>query len=578
MAAFLLDETVVAFYDVSGGDASLPPYRTTVGPRQEGPTGINHSKNGIAPYGETLANDNAGEFTENWGYPINGIFAGSHYNDFWLRLWVIPKVLQLVNPQLNSNIPFHLWNTFTSVQALNSILVSGSSVLSFDIAPPDPINDSQYLEANLQIGPGEATVDATVSFAYPDVSGILRVIAAVSSTFNLIPDVPVTERWNFLTDIITAYDGSEQRVSLRRYPRIDQAFDVEIINEQQRREQYNLLRKNISVQAVIPMYQYATPITATTLAGGSKIFFDPARCNAREGQFLAVVNTTDERSFLGVVTTIEADGAILNTAAGEEISGPSWVVIPTITCLIEDGSGIRMDSVSGRLSVKGSSLVDPSLVRPGATRTPTLLNGIPVLDRRPLAGANEDFEYEREVIDNQTGMRDLNSSHIHPRVVGNRSFVIQRVTDPDEMDYWRSLFDTVRGAQGTFLLSTYFPDLTLEQTQTIPNGASQFIVNEGDYTTLFQQYGSWEHIEIGYGDNPHDGNNPRTQHRVTSATANIDGTATIGFTPAIPIGPDYDGKINRISFLVRCRASDTIAWRHFANYSVVNFGITSVDE
>lgn len=578
MAAFLLDQTVVAFHDVTGGDASLPPYRTTVKPRQEGPTGINHSYSGIAPFGATLTNSNAGEFTENWGYAVQGNLAGAQYFDFWLRLWVIPSVLQLTNPQLNSNIPFNLWNTWTSPQALNSILVSGSSVLSFDIAPPDAINDSQYLEANLQIGPGEPTVDATVSFDYPDIDGILRVIAAVSSTFNLIPDVPVTERWNFLTDIITAYDGSEQRVSLRRYPRIDQEFDVEIINERQRREQYNLLRKNITVQALVPMYQYATPITGTTPIGGSKIFFDPARCNVRVGQFLAVVNTTDERSSLGVVNTIEADGAILNSASGEEITGPSWVVIPAITCIIEDGSGIRMNTISGTLSVKAKSFTDPALLRPGSSRAPSLLNGIPLLDRRPLSNAQEDMEYEREIIDNQTGMRDLNSSHIHPRVIGNRSFVVQRVADPEEMDYWRSLFDTVRGAQGTFLLSTYFPDLTLELTQTVPDGASQFIINEGDYVGLFHQYGSWEHIEIAYGDDPHDGRNLRSQHQVTSATANVDGTATIGFSPAIPLGPNYEGKINRISFLVRCRASDTIAWQHFANYSVVNFGITSVDE
>lgn len=578
MAAFIVEGSFSAFPDGLGGDASLQPYATTVKPRQEEVTGVNTSVKGIAVFGDTLANDNAGEFTENWGRLVNGHLGGSHYADFWLRLWVIPPVLQLTNPQLNADIPFQLWNTWTSPQALTSLLVSGSSVLSFDLVPTDVINDSQLLTTNLQIGAGEPTIDAVVSFTYPDVEGILRVIAAVSSTFNLIPDVPVTERWNFLTDILTAYDGSEQRASLRRYPRVDQEFNVEIINERQRREQYNLLRKNITVQALVPMYQYSTPITGTTPIGGSKIFFDPARCNVRVGQFLAVVNTTDERSNLGVVNTIEADGAILNSAAGEEISGPTWVVMPALTCVINDGSGIAMDSITGTLSIKAKSFEEPALLRPGATRTIDMLNGIPLLDRRPLTQASEDMEYEREIIDNQTGQRDLNSSHLHPRIVGNRQFVVQRVSDPDEMDYWRSLFDTVRGAQGTFLLSTYFPDLTLDPTQTIPDGASQFIVNEGDFVNLFQQYGSWEHIEIAYGSDPYNAFNLRTQHQITSATVNGDGTATVGFNPAIPLGPDYENQINRISFLVRCRASDTIAWQHFANYSTVSFGITSVDE
>jgi len=573
--SFIHEGSVGGLPAVSGGTPESIPYRTAVVPRQEATTGLDVAE-GIAPIGEILAGDKAGEFTENWGSG-SGAVSGGQWGDFWLRLWVIPPVLQLTNPQLNSDIPFRLWNTYTSPQALTSINVSGSSVLTFDLVPTDIIKDSQFLETNLQIGAGEPTVDATVVFDYPNVDGVLRVVAAISSTFNLIPDVPVTERWNFLTDIITAYDGSEQRASLRRYPRIDQEFKVEIINERQRREQYNLLQKNITVQALVPMYQYSTPTTGTTSVGGSKIFFDPARSNVRVGQFLAVVNTATEQSSLGVVNTIEADGAILNSAVGEEISGPTWVVMPALTCVIDNNSGIRMDNISGTLAIRASSFQEPALLRPGATRTIDTLGTIPLLDRRPRSGAEENFEFEREIIDNSTGQRDLNSSHLHPRVKGNRTFVIQRVSDPDEMDYWRSLFETVRGAHGTFLLSTYFEDLTLESSQTIPDGASQFIVNEGDYVNLFHTFNTWKHIEIAYGD-ANSGFQLRTQHEVTTATALGDGTANLGFTPAIPSGPEYQDQIVRISFLMRCRASDAIAWQHFANYSEVSFGITSTDE
>ena len=574
--SFITDGTIGALHDVTGGDPLSISYRTSVVPRQEAVTGLDVAS-GISMQHPPIIGDNSGEFTENWGDPVTPVIAGSHWGDFYLRIWVIPPVLQLTNPQLNSNIPFKLWNTWTSPQSLNSILISGSSVLTFDLVPTDVINDSQLLETNLQIDAGEPTIDATISFDYPEVDGQLRVIAAVSSTFNLIPDVPVTERWNFLTDIITAYDGSEQRASLRLYPRLDQEFNVEIVDERQRREQYALLHKNISVQALVPMYQYSTPTTGTTPIGGSKIFFDPARCNVRVGQFLAVVNTASEQSSLGVVSSIEADGAILNTASGEEIGGPTWVVMPTATCIILDGSGIQMNTITGVLSIRAKSLQEDSLLRPGATRTIDMLGDIPLLNRRPLAGANEGFEFERELIDNSTGQRDLNSSHLHPRVVGNRSFLIQRISDPDEMDYWRSLFDTVRGAHGTFLLSTYFPDLTLEGTQTVPDGASQFIIEEGEFVNQFNSYKTWDNIELTFGE-AKKGDSLRTQHRITSATINEDGTATLGFTPEIPSGPEYENQIVKISFLMRCRATDTIAWRHFANYSVVSFGIKSTDE
>tara|TARA_R110000851_G_scaffold16046_2_gene52528 strand:+ start:19959 stop:21683 length:1725 start_codon:yes stop_codon:yes gene_type:complete len=570
----IIEGSVSGFPTATGGTPESIPYRTSTVPRQETVTGLSVAQ-GIAVFPETLIADKSGEFTENWGSG-NGVIAGGQWSDFWLRLWVIPPVMQLTNPQLNSDIPFVIWNTWTSPQALTSLVVDGSSVLSFDLNPTDVINDSEIIERNLQIGAGEPTIEAEITFNYPEVQGTLILLAAISSTFNLIPEIPVTERWNFLTDVITAYDGSEQRASLRRYPRIDQEFKVENITEAQRREQYNLLTKNITIQALIPMYQYSTPVTGPTAVGENKIFFDPSRSNVRAGQFMAIVNTATGQSSLSVVASLEVDGAILTLTAGDPISGTTWIVMPALTCYIKDGSGITMNNVTGTLSIRAKSLEEPELLRPGATRTIDMLGSIPLLNRRPLISANENFRFEREIIDNKTGQRDMNSSHLHPRISGDRTFIIQRVADPDEMDYYRSLFETVQGSHGTFLLSTNLSDLTLSEPQVVSDGASQFIVNESDYENLFYVHNTWKHIEVFYGD-AQKVTARKSQHEVTSVTSNPDGTATLGFTPPMPSGPEYEGLISRISFLMRCRATDTIAWRHYANYSEVSFGILSTD-
>ena len=520
-----------------------------------------------------ISYDTASPVTESWGTG-QGRRISTQHDDYHYRLWVIPTVLQLTNPQLEVNIPFRIWSTWPQTETFLAINTAGTTVLTFDIGPGTTLWDFQYREANLQIGAGEATIDATIQFITNNMEGILRLIASISDTFNLIPDVPVREIWEFKTDVIENHRGQEQRIALRRFPRIRQEFNVEIIDSRQRREQYLVLRKNISVQSLIAFYQYGVQVNGYTGTSDFKIFCETRRSNFRVDEFAAVVNTTTEELFLGKIVLVEPDGITMNTAVGIEIDGvnQAWVAIPSYLCVIEDGSGITMNQITGTLSIKADTFLDPPLLRPGATRTIDAFDGIPWLNRRHQIPAAEDFSYRREIIDSETGIRDLNSRDFHPKISGSRKFVVQRNSDPDEMDYWRSLFDTTRGAQKSFLMSTYFPDLTPASGQ-LPLGdtASTIIFNEGQVQTLLLSYDTWSRIEISYS------NKERSQHKITSSTLNLDGTVTVSFTPPIPSGDVYRNPV-QVSYLMRVRATDRVVWEHFANYSEVSFGFVTSDE
>ena len=517
-----------------------------------------------------------GDLTNKSGVaPHTSVFVGqagaqpSFHFDFHFRLWVIPALLRLSNPQLNSNIPFRLWNTNDDPETIGSVLVNGSSVLTFDISPGNTILDFQYRLVNMQIGEGEPNIDATVQFVTEELTGILSVLAAVADTFNLIPDVPVKEIWEFKTDILRNIKGIDQRISLRRYPRLRQEFDVEIIDLRQRREQYELLRRNIKVQSLVPQYQYAANATGITPIGGTTINLDPARGNFRVGGQLVAINPTTEDTVIGQVLQINADNVVINSAAGFQID-PHWIVMPAINCIINDGSGIEMQNVTGMLRIKADTFQEPALLRPGATRTIGTFDGIPHLNRRPLIPAEENMEFSREILDNEIGARDISSRWLQAKISGNRKFIIQRNADPEEMDYWRSFFDTVRGSWKPFLLSTWFPDLTLN---TLPGQASAVLsVKEGYYTSQFWAFDGFKRIQIEYA------NGDFTQHVVLASTSEVDGTTTISLSPSLPDDPAYaGGNITRISFLTKVRATDRVVWRHFANYSEVTFGIETTD-
>lgn len=156
-------------------------------------------------------------------------------------------------------------------------------------------------------------------------------------------------------------------------------------------------------------------------------------------------------------------------------------------------------------------------------------------------------------------------------MAGDRKFTIQRIADPDEMDYWRSLFDTTRGAQKSFLLSTWFPDLTLSSGQPDIQGLSSIEIDEGYYPSLYHQYDTWGRIQIEYP------GGETSQHVVTSAVTNANTKTDLSITPAIPVGSQY-AVPKYISFLQKWRATDRVVFRHYANYSEVSFGVISSDE
>ena len=504
----------------------------------------------------------------------NAYIQKNHHDDFHFRLWITPNIIQLTNPPLDVNIPFKIWNTGEQAEEILAINVNGSSVLSFDISPGDILDFYELREANFQIGPGEPSIDAEIVIQTENLEGILQVLATISETFNLIPDVPVNEEWEFKTNILRNYRGDEQRIALRNNPRLKQEFDVEIIDVRQRREQFLLLRKNITVQTIIAFYQYASKINGNTLTSQNRFYFDPARTNARVGEFMAIVNTTTEEVILGRVDIIHSDGVTMNVVAENDIlhDTQTWIAIPCFMCLVEDGSGLTMNTVTGTLSIKASSYSDPDLVRPDSTRTYTTFDGIPLLDRRPVPSAEESFSYRRQLIDNETGARDISSRDKHPQISGGRQFLVQRESDPEEMDFWRNFFYHVKGGQKSFLISTYFPDLTFASGQLpLPDATGTFIVNEGEVKTLLTDFDGFSRFEIEYS------NKETTQHKILSSTQNEDGTMTLSFSPPIPAGAAYHSPI-KISYLMRVRATDRIAWSHYANYSEVSFGIFSTDQ
>ena len=484
--------------------------------------------------------------------------------DYRFRFWTIPVALNLSNPTLGADIPFVIWNTFPEVGTVTAVNITGSSVLSFDYGVANTINDNEYKTVNMQIAAGEPTIDATIVFDHDIGDAVLGVTAIVAETFPILPEVPVNEEWTFKTDIITNYKGVEARHAHLINPRIAMNFNVKVVDYEERRILYDLTAGNIKVPSTVPMFQYAAPVTALTAIGGSRLYFDPALCNARVGRTLILLNRWTGQIQLGNVTTLHADGATINAAVGLDIEPPLWFAVPGISMFLRDDSGLDFGTQAGTYALTASAVETWDLQRPSAVQTIATYDSLPVIEKSFLITTPERFAYRRELLDNTIGKQEIRSRDTNFEVRRNLKFSVDRTTD--EMDYWREFFSQIVGAQKPFLASTQLPDLTLRLAHV--DGASTLDINETYYESKLFPLDTFKRLKIEFTDGT------SSYHTVSSVVTDTFSNTQISITPALGLGLT----ISRISFLQKLRAADKVNLEHYNDYSYIKFGCRTINE
>lgn len=499
---------------------------------------------------------------------LNRHFAG----DYYFRIWVLPPLLQVQNPRVGVEIPFEIWNAYPEPNTLNTISAIGGTGLTLDLTTPSDFSEIELREVNITIdedAPIDINANYTFDFTLGD--GLFQFLASIADFIATIPDVPIKETWNWLTDVIEAYGSKEQRIALRDSPRrtLNAQFLVE--NEEVRQAEYNRWYKAINNRIVVPYYQYATQVTQDSLQGSSKIFFDPTLTDMRDAEFAVVTNPQTEEGNLVKFDEVVADGATLDAPLTFDVL-QGYIIAPAFTSRLADNSGISMTAVSGSLKITSEVLISrEEFARPGSTATITTFDGLNVLDKRPLANRDvpENFLGNYEIIDSETGTQELKSSWPHPFVNGRRDFLIQRASQPIDMDYWRDLLTAVNGQQNPFLLPTWRSDLTQVSNPTA--GSSQLLITNTDYVGEYFPYETFKRLQIEV-------ESGIIYRKVLQATDNGDNTATLELDGSFGINPE-DINIIKISFLNLVRLnSDKVELSHSYGSSIITLELKQVDQ
>lgn len=507
-------------------------------------------------------------------WPIVGNEQNNFFRDFYFRVHVSPLKLDLQTVASSQTRQFKVWNAWPETTAqLSDILVSNPVGIEISgQATPYAMSPLQELTYDITVGTsGPPNINVEIQFDFSNVIDPLPILITGTRAvkFDIVPEVPVNETWEWLSDLMIATDGTEQRIALRgEMPRVELNLKVKFDSSESIRRFYSDLASSVG-RLWIPEFQYATRTTAASASGSLQVYFDGTQTDIRAGDYVLI--QTPITAILVEVKTLNASGGLVSSPLVADIPANS-LIMPGSPALIDNQTSIDRYAVN---QAAETTLIckmirqRSALTRTGSAVTlPTFL-GSPVVDKRPLADelVKDEVSTGQVSIDNQTGLPDIISRWDYSRIGGPRTFKVNRIKAPDEMDYWKTVFAYCRGQARKFWMPTYRDDMKLA---VAPSDATTTYTIEGtQYAEKIWPIITHRYIEIETASGIH-----RTQ--ITGASVTGSNTIILLTTP-LPTGAGWRN-VSRISYLLPVRLNDDkIEWKHYGLESLLNLSIRTAE-
>jgi hypothetical protein len=491
--------------------------------------------------------------------------------DFYFRIWVIPSRMNVKNPRLGVDIPFAVWNAYPYPNDLVTIGESGTTGLDIDLVVSQ-FKGIEYRTVNLQINQSAPlAVNALYTFTFDLGSATFNFIADRLNLLSIVPDVPVKEKWQWLTDILLTSNGGEQRIALRNIPRREIHVKLVAQTMDEVKAQVDNQMFSLTGEALIPQYQYATYLTQASLVGASTIYLTTAKTDTRDEEY-ALLRTPSGIEQLIELDEVDATEISLATPLTIDAPAGSWF-IPILKSIVLDGHSIRrygVDDVSESSIPSQATQERATFPRPGSATSFEELNDLVILDKRPLANqlVEDQFHSGTRVIDQETGLREIRTEWLHTNLLSSRQYLLKR-TNGTDMDFWRDFLDTIKGRKNAFLTPTYREDLYVGTAPLA--GSGQLTLSGNRYSSAYFPMASHKHLRLWTTGGPYD-------ILVTGAEEDDDGDDIITFTPPLPIGSEWT-EIEFVSFLLKVRlGDDDVELDHYAQDTILGLTLRTVDE
>ncbi len=378
--------------------------------------------------------------------------------DFYDRIHISDAVLDLGNVIGLQERTVSIWNSFRRNQPLAALTAENDGGITLDGQPAPPIDFAVMQERiyTLTVGTsGPPTIDATYTWDFAPYDIVLRVLGSRITAWSFIPDWsnPILERLEWKTDVLQAYDGTEQTRAIRLSPRKTFEFDAFFIAKERRYAESIIWGWGARTWA-LPVWHDGLDLPNQATAGDTEILLDtPTRDYSADG--LAII-LRDAFNFEVVeILDVLADRLQLKRPLSS-----TWAqgtrIYPARSARLSDQ--VRMPRWDGDASGTRVSFDLAEPVEYAASAGATLYRDYPVLTHRPEWSGGLDLEMQRKLasLDNITGGRvyEDEAGMASTSQVMRWSWVSRA-----EQETYRRLLYALRGRNGRLWVPTWARDL-----------------------------------------------------------------------------------------------------------------------
>lgn len=213
-----------------------------------------------------------------------------HDAQWFERVHVLPRRFDVGQVLADRALEVEVWNAHRRNLRLWDIAIAGSGSLDTDTFVPTvehPAFASKLFTVNVYAG-GVGLIDAVLTWQYRVRTGAstyvpfatagadVRVVGSNTLLFTARPNgaAGVIERYGYPTDVIVAYDRSEQRVGLKDRPRRELRFTPTLVDRAEALEVMAKLYLVGSAAFAVPVWPDAAPLVADVAAGAGTVFVD----------------------------------------------------------------------------------------------------------------------------------------------------------------------------------------------------------------------------------------------------------------------------------------------------------------
>jgi hypothetical protein len=385
--------------------------------------------------------------------------------DWYHRIHVIPSTIDLGNLVSPVERVLEVWNARFDSQTLNAIDETGTDglLLSGQPAPPLGFGPLQSRLYTFAAGTrGAPVIDARYLFTFASsVTALLVVTGRRVVVFGMRPDWSqgITERLEWLTEVLESYDGTEQRIRLRQLPR--RAFEYAFLIEgNDARVLDHLLFAWGARIYCMPVWTDVTVLTEEIAAGSVTITVQDAANSDYHDGGLAVLWRSNTRHEAVEILSIAGDALTLKLPLGGSWPAGTRVFPARLTRLEGEVVVTRpTDTIAmGRCRFSVEDITLPNVTDYGAD-----YQGYKVFGWKPDRSADLEDSWRRKlaVIDYGAGLPTFDDESGSPKIGRKLTWLL---ADRSNVTIYRGWLAARAGRVNPCWLPTFESDLEVVAT------------------------------------------------------------------------------------------------------------------